>query len=154
MRIVIEDIPDDLGSELALGILSLLTRHTPLSAAAETAKVFVQSDWTPERAAHLVRDLPARGLTILRAVVGGSGWAGVESLRGPNSEETWKGLSATLSKAVSRGARRGLWPDGIRLPITATVHPDEERRIRGFAMPSEIVAPFAEALRTVDAEHG
>ncbi|MEU2451063.1 hypothetical protein ABZ605_13470 [Streptomyces sp. NPDC012765] len=152
MRIVIEDIPDDLSAELALGILSLVARHQPVATGATAATVLMQSDWTPERAAHLLRDLPARALAILRAVVDGSGWADVGTLRGPQGEETWKGLNATLAKVVNRGARRGLWPDGIRLPLTPTAHPDEERRIRGFAMSSEIVAVFAQALCTVDGE--
>ncbi|MFE6847619.1 hypothetical protein [Streptomyces sp. NPDC057686] len=149
MRIVIEDIPDDLGSEIALGVLALVARHSPV---APGATVLMESDWTPERAAHLVRDLPARAVNVLRHVVDGSGWACVETLRGPNGEEAWKGVNVTLANAVARGARRGLWPAGIHVPLTPTAHPDEDRRIRGYAMPSALVAVFTQALTTVAGE--
>ncbi|MFF8265538.1 hypothetical protein [Streptomyces virginiae] len=152
MRIIIEDIPDDLGSEIALGILTLVARHAPVAPGGDGATMLMESDWTPERAAHLVRDLPARAVDVLRHVVDGSGWAGVEVLRGRDGEEVWKGLNNTLAKAVSRGARRGLWPAGIHFPLTPTAHPDEDRRIRGYAMPTEVVAVFAKALKTVDGE--
>nr|WSW47158.1 hypothetical protein OG296_30900 [Streptomyces sp. NBC_01001] len=151
MRIIIEDIPDDLGSEIALGVLALVGRHAPLGSA-DGATVLVESDWTPERAAHLLRDIPVRAVNVVRHVVEGSGWAGVEMLRGPNGEDVWKGLNSTLASAVARGSRRGLWPPGIRFPLTPTAHPDEDRRIRGYAMPSDVVAVFAEALKTVAGE--
>ncbi|MGW1771167.1 hypothetical protein [Streptomyces sp. NPDC002104] len=152
MRIVIEDIPDDLGSEIALGVIGLVARHAPVSSGTDGPTVFMESDWTTERAAHLVRDLPARAVHVLHHVVEGSGWAGVETLRGANGEEVWKGLNTTLTNAVTRGTRRGLWPAGIRVPLTPTAHHDEDRRIRGYAMPCELVAVFARAMKTVKGE--
>jgi hypothetical protein len=150
VRIIIEDIPDHLGSEMALGIVKLVARHSPLVTSTEGATVFLESDWTPERAAHLIRDLPARATRVLRHVVDGSGWADIDVLRGPNGDGVWKGLNTTLANAVARGARRGLWPAGIQFPLTPTADADGDRRIRGYAMPGEVVAVFAQALKAVD----
>lgn len=69
------------------------------------ATVFMESDWTPERAAHLIRDLPARATRVLRHVVDGSGWADIDMLRGPNGDGVWKGLNTTLANAVARASR-------------------------------------------------
>ncbi|MET8750787.1 hypothetical protein ABZW32_11925 [Streptomyces sp. NPDC004667] len=150
MRIVIEDVPDHLGAEIALGIVELVARHTPLAYGGDGISVLVQCDWTPERAAHLLRDLPLRAIGVVRHVVEGSGWADVDTLRGANGDGLWKGFNTTLASAVARGARRGLWPAGIRVPLTPTTHPDGDRRIRGYAMPCEAVAVFARALESTE----
>ncbi|MGO4455847.1 hypothetical protein AB4039_00685 [Streptomyces sp. M-16] len=150
MRIVIEDVPDQLGGEIALGIVELVARHTPVTHGSQGITVHMQCDWTPERAAHLLRDLPLRAIGVVRHVVEGSGWADVETLRGQDGDGLWKGFTTTLTSAVARGARRGLWPSGIRIPLTPTTHPDGDRRIRGYAMPCEAVTVFARALESTE----
>jgi hypothetical protein len=106
-------------------------------------------EWTVDRAIALIRDIPMMADRIVRAAAAGNGWADASALRGPSGDDSLRGQTTAITKAIKRGARNGLWPESMPLPVSALYDPNNpsSQRTRGFVMPAELVPVFQEAIR-------
>ncbi|MFJ3699474.1 hypothetical protein ACIPW9_36020 [Streptomyces sp. NPDC090052] len=138
MRIIFEDVPDDLARDIA----KLVARHDTPPPATFTP------EWTVTRAEHLLRDLPAVALQLIREAVLGNGWADADKLRGPDGKASLRGRSGAITKAVNRGAAAGRWPAGVDVPIQAQYDPENPsyQRTTGYVMPDDLVPVFRAAI--------
>lgn len=141
MRIIIEDVPDDLAREL----LALIGRQG-------TTTVTVTPEWTPTRAEHLLRDLPAIAAQVIREAAAGNGWAPADKLRGPDGTDSLRGRTGAITKAITRGAKANRWPVGMETPVAAQYDPEipSYQRTIGFIMPEHLLLPFQMAIHNID----
>lgn len=135
VRIIIEDVPEDLGREL----VALLAGRR------EEVTVTTTGDWTPARAKVLVRSLPARTAAVLRLVVEGDGWVDSETLR---AGRLIQGPSTSLTATLKTGAEQGHWPHDIAPPLLHCYNPEKKgySQLLGYEMPPEILAAFRPVL--------
>ncbi|MEV5944561.1 hypothetical protein [Streptomyces sp. NPDC051994] len=153
MRITIDDIPDEIAQEIATGLIALVAQHTPVQLAEHKAVVMsLTPEWTPDRAAAFMRDIPAMADRIVRLAAANNGWADASELRGPEGEDSLRGQTTAITKAVKRGARKSLWPEGMQVPVSATYDANVQsyQRTSGFSMPAELVPIFQDAIRRLD----
>lgn len=149
MRITIDNIPDEIAHEIATGLITLLTQRTSVEVINHEAAVLsITPEWTPDRAAALLRDLPDSAAGIIRAAARNNGWSDASALRGPDGDASLRGQASAITKAINRGARRGTWPQGMPLPVAAQYDPNNPsyQRTTGYSMPEEIVPAFRTAL--------
>ncbi|MFD7626343.1 hypothetical protein ACFV7Q_09880 [Streptomyces sp. NPDC059851] len=111
----------------------------------------VGTEWTPDRAVSYLTSLPANALRFARLVVEADGTRGADQLREEFHGEL-RGPTIALSRAVSRGVRRGWWPEGTAAPITPQYDPDHPswQKAIAYRMVSENVPVFREAFAAVD----
>ncbi|WP_331756755.1 hypothetical protein [Streptomyces decoyicus] len=138
MRIIIEDVPDDLAREIA----ALIGHHQ------DSPPVTFTPEWTVTRAVQLLRDLPAVASQLIREAVAGNGWAPAENLRGPDGKASLRGRSGAITKAVNRGAAAGKWPKEMPVPVQAQYDPENPayQRTMGYEMPEDLVPVFRAAI--------
>jgi hypothetical protein len=139
MKIVIEDVPEDLARELVMLAAScgLGTTREP--------------EWTPARAASLLRDLPEGARQIIRLTVEGNGWADARSVRGSiggGEGTSLRRQAGSISRAIRRGVRAGRLPEGLPVPLTAQYDPvnPSYQRTTGFVMPEALLSAFRAAI--------
>ena len=144
MRIIIEDVPDDLAKEIA----ALIGSHQ-----AELPLKFTPV-WTAERAELLLRDLPGVAAQLIREAVRGGGWAPAEKFRGPDGKDSLRGRSGAITKAVTRGALAERWPKEMPTPVRAMYDPEVAgyRRTLGYQMDHDLLPAFEAAIERIDSE--
>ena len=135
MKIVIEDVPEDLARELVM-----LAASCGLGTTAGP-------EWTPARAASLLRDLPDGARQIIRLTVEGNGWADASSLRGSiggGEGASLRRQAGSISRAIKRGVRAGRLPEGLPVPLSAQYDPvsPSYQLITGFVMPEALLPAF------------
>ncbi|MDQ0945976.1 hypothetical protein [Streptomyces sp. V1I1] len=140
MRIIIED-PDEAFRDK---LLALITAHS------DTLTLVTDTEWTEERAATLLRNLPARAARVIRAAVDGDGYVAAEELR--EEGKAMRGHTGPITQALKRGVRNGWWPEGMPRPIEAEYNADVAgyQRAVGFRMTEELLLAFREASARVD----
>lgn len=145
MRIIIEDVPDDLAREL----VQILGRQGAVDVQVEPEV----AEWTADRAVTLLRDIPSAARQILRLTAGGDGWADAAAVRG-DGDATLRGRTSPITQAIKRGVRAGLLPAGLPAPIVTRYDPDNPswNRTSGFAMSEALVPVFRAAFARLDAE--
>ncbi|MFE2433079.1 hypothetical protein ACFXJ5_41065 [Streptomyces sp. NPDC059373] len=78
------------------------------------------TEWTADRAYRLLRMTNARSLLLIDTAVNGNGWVDGPAYRKEFGEQALRGPSATITKAIKRGAAEGLWSSDIPHPLRAT----------------------------------
>jgi hypothetical protein len=136
MRIIIEDVPEDLGRELV-----------ELAASRGLRIAAPRLEWTPARAETLLRDLPDAALEIIQRTVEGGGWGDASLFRG-NDDASLRGRTGPISKAIKRGVKTGRLPEGLPAPAIAQYDPNNPsyQRTTGFTMPEEVLPAFRAAF--------
>jgi hypothetical protein len=136
MKIVIEDVPEALARELVK-----LATSSGLAASAEP-------EWTPARAASLLRDLPDGAREIIRLTVAGHGWADASKIPG-GSATSLRRQAGSISRAIKRGVRAGRLPEGLPVPLSAQYDPvnPSYHHTTGFTMPEALLPAFRAAIR-------
>lgn len=136
MKIVIENVPEGLARELVK-----LAASSGLGTTSEP-------QWTPARAASLLRDLPDGARQIIRLTVEGNGWADAGSIRSAEDVSLWRQVGS-ISRAIKRGVRTGRLPEGLPVPLIAQYDSGKPsyQRTTGFTMPEDMLFSFRDAIR-------
>jgi hypothetical protein len=153
VRITIDDIPDEIAKDIATGLIALVAQHRPVRLAEHKAAVMTLTpEWTLERAIAFIRDIPAMAERIVRSAAANNGWADASSLRGPSGDDSLRGQTTAITKALRRGARKNIWPEQMPIPVSAIYDPNNPsyQRTSGFVMPAELVPIFQAAIRELD----
>ncbi|MFG3369643.1 hypothetical protein ACGF0K_32380 [Streptomyces sp. NPDC048156] len=142
MRIIIEDVPEDLARDIA----ALIGGHQ------SEPPVSFTPEWTVTRAEQLLRDLPKVAAQLIREAAAGNGWAPAEKLRGPDGKESLRGRSGAITKAINRGAASQRWPANMPAPVQAQYDPEVPayQRTTGYVMTEDLVPVFRAAVERVD----
>jgi hypothetical protein len=135
MKIVIEDVPEGLARELIR-----LATSSGLGTSSEP-------QWTPARAASLLRDLPDGTRQIIRMTVKGNGWADASSFRNAADISLLRQVGS-ISRAIKRGVRAGRLPEGLPVPLIAQYDSGKPsyQRTTGFTMPEDMLFAFRDAI--------
>ena len=106
-----------------------------------------EPEWTPARAASLLRDLSGGAREIIRRTVEGNGWADASSIRGGDATSLRR-QSGSISRAIKRGVRAGRLPEGLPVPLSAQYDPVHPSYLRttGFTMPEALLPVFRAAF--------
>ena len=138
MRFVIEGGSPDFERDL----LALLDKHF----AAGTVMVAPDTTWTEQRAADLVSIMPPGTRDFFGHIVAEEGRADAPALRDAVGGDL-RGVTGSLSKTVDRGARLGMWPQGMPSPITVDYgEKPNYRRAHRYLMNPEDVRTFRAAI--------
>ncbi|SCD66076.1 hypothetical protein [Streptomyces sp. OspMP-M43] len=121
-------------------LLALLAEHA--------ATVEIDTTWTIERAERYYRSLPARAQRIVKEAAIRDGYVPAEDLR-DNPDDSLRGHSGALSRALTRGATRGDWPSSMTPPIEP--QGPGFGKVVGYRMPDNLVGTFFAAIKNTDA---
>ncbi len=94
--------------------------------------------WTPELAKAYYAQLPPRARAILHAVVMGHGRIDVDEVRRFTGENL-RGCTGAFKRILNEGARQGLWPHGLPVPVLS-IH--RGGRLTAFDMPCSPDLPY------------
>ncbi|WP_330335737.1 hypothetical protein OHS33_39525 (plasmid) [Streptomyces sp. NBC_00536] len=138
MKITIEGADKAFAEKLVL----LAAQHN-----AELTVTTVDTTWSVERALQYLGDLPANALRFARLVVDADGSESAETLRAEFADQL-RGPTIALSRAVTRGVRKGWWPEGTAAPVAVKYDPDHPswQKAIAYTMTSENVPVFREAF--------
>ncbi|MFD9575358.1 hypothetical protein ACFWBI_36765 [Streptomyces sp. NPDC059982] len=147
MKLTIEH-DEPLPPEVAAALAHLLDR---LGAG---ARVTTDADWTVERLLILMRDVNPRTLLLLDAAIEGQGWVDGPAFRAQWGENSMRGPSQTITRAIKRGAEQGHWPPDITPPIRPTT-PDKTgwSKTGGYYLADGLLPLLTEAMRQLKAAH-
>lgn len=120
-------------------LLALLAEHA--------AAVEIDRTWTVSRAETYYRSLPARARRIVKEVVIRDGYVPADDLR-DDPATSLRGHSGGLSRALTRGAMQGHWPDGMRAPIEP--QGPGFGKVVGYRMPDDLVEVFFTAIKSTE----
>ena len=120
-------------------LLALLAEHA--------ATVEIDTTWTIERAERYYRSLPARARRIVKEAAIRDGYVPAEELR-DNPDDSLRGHSGALSRALTRGATRGNWPDTMTPPIEP--QGPGFGKVVGYRMPDNLVGTFFTAIKNTE----
>jgi hypothetical protein len=120
-------------------LLALLAEHA--------AAVEIDRTWTVPRAEAYYRSLPARARRIVKEAVIRDGYVPAEDLR-DEPDTSLRGHSGALSRALTRGAMQGHWPDGMRAPIEP--QGPGFGKVVGYRMPDDLVQVFFTAVESTE----
>ncbi|MET8944877.1 hypothetical protein ABZX30_15170 [Streptomyces sp. NPDC004542] len=137
MRLTIEGASPEFERKL----LALLIEHR------HELTLTAGTEWTPDRAEHYLRSLPAAARVFARLVVEADGSKDADELR-EHFNGALRGPTIALSRAVPRGVRSGRWPEGTPAPIAPLYDPDNpswQRAVR-YEMAAEHLPAFREAF--------
>jgi len=121
-------------------LLALLAEHA--------ANVEIDTTWTVERAERYYRSLPARARRIVKEAAIRDGYVPAEELR-DNPDDSLRGHSGALGRALTRGATQGHWPETMTPPIEA--QGPGFGKVVGYRMPDNLVGTFFTAVRNTEA---
>ncbi|MFE7531103.1 hypothetical protein ACFU7Y_36150 [Kitasatospora sp. NPDC057542] len=98
-------------------------------AATPAAVVAVVPDdrWTPERARAYYDRLPPRAQQILLQVVEGDGECPADQLRAEG--RSLRGSTGAFRRVLSEGARTGVWPEALLMPLTSHIVGGQLRKV-------------------------
>jgi hypothetical protein len=108
--------------------------------------------WTAELAEVLIRDLGTAARRLLRESALAGGRIDAAALRGREGDQTLKGLTGPITKAMVRLKKSGKLPEGLPTPVRAEYDPAVRawQRTIAFYMPAELVPPFKAAFERID----
>ncbi|MFE6132707.1 hypothetical protein ACFQ6Q_31275 [Streptomyces sp. NPDC056437] len=140
MRIIIEDPDQGFQDKL----LALIAEHR------DSLTLLTDIEWTPERAATLLRNLPDKAARVIIAAVEGGGYVAAASLREDGG--SMRGHTGPITHALNRGVREGWWPEGMPTPIKASYNPDVAgpQRAAGFLLTEGLLPAFQAAVSQVE----
>ncbi|NUK50388.1 hypothetical protein HRW14_08805 [Streptomyces lunaelactis] len=140
MRIIIED-PDQRFQDK---LLALIAEHR------DSLTLLTDTEWTPERAATLLRNLPSKAARVIVAAVDGGGYVAAEDLREEGG--SMRGHTGPITHALNRGVREGWWPEGMPTPIKASYNADVAgaQRAAGFQLGEGLLPVFQAAVTQVE----
>ncbi|MFD4933379.1 hypothetical protein [Streptomyces virginiae] len=143
MEITIK-VPDPAPPEIIQALAELVARIGP------GASVTTDTEWTVDRAEKLLRQIQPHTRNLIVAAVEGKGFADGAAFRKQYGENSLKGPSQSITKAVKAGAELGYWGRSMTSPIKATT-PDKNgwSKTGGYYLDKDLVPIFAEALVTV-----
>jgi len=121
-------------------LLTLLAEHT--------ANVEIDTTWTIERAERYYRSLPARARRIVKEAAIRDGYVPAEELR-DNPDDSLRGHSGALGRALTRGATQGHWPETMTPPIEP--QGPGFGKVVGYRMPDNLVQVFFTAVKNTEA---
>ncbi|MFF3585006.1 hypothetical protein [Streptomyces mirabilis] len=135
-------LPDPPPPEIVAAVVDLMARVGAESTVASNA------EWTVDRAVKMLRDTNARTILFVEAAVSGEGWVDGEAFRRQWGETALRGPSASITRAIKRGAEQGLWSEEITPPFTPTT-PDKNgwSKTGGYYLAEGLLPIFAEALK-------
>ena len=109
-------------------------------------------EWTVEEAERLLRHLRAGAFGLLRELVRGHGRVTASVLRGPEGDQSLRGLTGPISKAITRLTWTGHLREGLPHPVETQYDPEIRayQRALAFTMPTEILPAFTAALARVE----
>ncbi|MEU3855294.1 hypothetical protein [Streptomyces sp. NPDC029554] len=130
---------DDPTPDFQRKLLALLAEHAQ--------EVDTDTTWTEERATHYYRMLPVRARRIVKEAVERGGMVPAEALR-DKPEDSLRGHSAPLSRALRRGTALKRWPEAMELPVTG-VGPGFGK-VQGYEVRADLIPVFQAAIRNVE----
>jgi hypothetical protein len=134
-------LPDPPPAEVMSAVADLLARIGP------GATVSTDAEWTVDRAVKMLRDTNPRTILFVEAAVEGEGWVDGEKFRADQGETALRGPSASITRAIKRGAEQGLWSPDITPPFRPTT-PDKGgwSKTGGYYLADGLLPIFTEAL--------
>lgn len=135
MRITVTVTVDEPTGDFQDRLLALLAEHS--------AHVETDTEWTAERAERYYLALPPRAKRIIKAAAAFDGYVSADVLRDRPSDSL-RGHSAALTLGLERGVRKGLWPDGMQVPV----EPESRGfgKVEGYRMPADLVPVFKQVV--------
>ncbi|MGW2843973.1 hypothetical protein [Streptomyces sp. NPDC001274] len=121
-------------------LLTLLAEHA--------ASVEIDTTWTIERAERYYRSLPARARRIVKEAAIRDGYVPADELR-DKPDDSLRGHSGALSRALTRGVTRGDWPETMTPPIEP--QGPGFGKVAGYRMPDDLVQTFFTAVKNTEA---
>ncbi|GAA4217727.1 hypothetical protein [Actinocatenispora rupis] len=111
-----------------------------------------QPTWTVDEAEQLFRDLRASALQLLRELVRRGGRVEADVMRGPEGDQSLRGLTGPITKAMTRLERAGRVREGLEHPVRAEYDPEirSYQRALAFTMPDELLPTFTIALQQIE----
>ncbi|MFG2408785.1 hypothetical protein ACGFR8_31465 [Streptomyces brevispora] len=148
MEITIK-VPDPAPPEIIQAVADLVARI------GAGATVTTDTEWTVDRAEKLLRQIQPHTRNLIVAAVEGDGFADGAAFRARHGENSLKGPSQSITKAVKSGAELGYWGRSMTSPIAPTT-PDKNgwSKTGGYYLDKSLVPVFAQALATVQQSSG
>ncbi|MFJ5071594.1 hypothetical protein ACIQC7_34775 [Kitasatospora sp. NPDC088556] len=131
----------DPGGTFRQQLLALLAEHVA-SVAVEEPEV-PDNRWTVERAGLYYEHLPPRAREILRELtMDYDGAARPDEIR--RSGRSLRGSTGAFRRILNEGARKGLWPPGLPLPVRSFTKGGKVLQINmpGWGTPEDVHPPF------------
>lgn len=96
-------------------------KHLLAIAAVPDAEVSATPDdqWTPQRARAYYDRLPPRAQEILRQLTAADGSCSADELR--RDGKNLRGSTGAFKRVLAEGAKAGLWPTGLQVPVRSVV---------------------------------
>lgn len=110
------------------------------------------AEWTAESAERLLRDLRPAAFGLLSELVRHGGRVDAGVFRGEDGEQSLRGLTGPLTKAMRRLTQSGRIPAGLPHPVEAEYDPEIRayQRTKAFVMAEGVLPHFTAALRKVE----
>src|ERR1022692_2969573 len=109
----------------------------------------IDPNWTVDYAEVLIRDLGEAARRLLSKTSEAGGRIEAAEMRGPGGDQTLKGLTGPITKAMNRLADRSKLPAGLPAPVETEYDPANRawQRTAAFMMPTELVPVFRAAFQ-------
>jgi hypothetical protein len=129
--VVFRDVPVEMLAKIA----ELLAPIQP--------EVIAGPQWTPDAAEALIGDVPLRARTLIHLLIVHNGFVNASQMRG-DGDDTLRGLTGPITKAMARLAKAGKLPEGLPNPVETRYDPDVRayQKAIAFEMPREIRLAF------------
>jgi hypothetical protein len=132
-------------------VVDVVFRDVPVEMLAKIAEVLAPiqpevisgPEWTPEAAAALIADVPSRARDLIHKLIVNNGYVSAAQMRG-DGDDTLRGLTGPITKAMGRLVKAGKLPDGLPNPVETRYDPDVRayQKAIAFEMPREIRLAF------------
>ena len=102
--------------------------------------------WTAEFAEALLGDVPSRAYDLIHKLIMHNGYVSAALMRGDDGEDTLRGLTGPITKAMARLVKAGKLPAGLPNPVETRYDPDVRayQKAIAFEMSREIRLVFTE----------
>lgn len=110
------------------------------------------AEWSAESAKRLLRDLRPAAYRLLAELVRHDGRVDAGVFRGDEGDQSLRGLTGPITKAMRRLTQSGRIPAGLPHPVEAEYDPEirSYQRTKAFVMAEDVLPHFTAALRTVE----
>ncbi|MEV7031694.1 hypothetical protein AB0N99_15880 [Streptomyces sp. NPDC093272] len=140
LTIHVQDATEDFARE----VLAMFAGAEGVTVATQEAPDTV---WTADRAYRLLRHTNTRVQLFMSQLVQGDGWLDAYAYREKWGQNSLRGPSAALTKAIKRGAKEGWWSPDIPNPVRPTT-PDPQKgwsKTAGYYLDEEHLPAFRAA---------